>query len=333
MKAVRITEPGAAHVLRLDEVPRPDPAPDQVLVRVTATAVNRADILQRQGHYPAPAGAPADIPGLEFSGTIEQLGEHVGSWLWEAGDRVMGLAPGGAYAEYLTVTADHLIPVPDRLDLQQAAAVPEVFITAHDALRTRLRLARDQTLLIHAVGSGVGTAALQLARQMGARVIGTSRTQWKLDRARELGLALAIHTGGDDGGTEDFADAVLDATDGHGADAILDLVGGPYLAGNLRAVATLGRIVVVGLTAGRRAELDMGALLSRRATLIGTVLRSRSDAEKADTTRRFTDDVLPLLADGTVRPVIHDVVPAAEAARAHELVESNDTFGKVLLTW
>lgn len=348
MKAIVISRPGAPEVLELRDVPAPEPGPGEVLVRVRATAVNRADILQRRGRYPAPPGAPADIPGLEYAGTIAAVGAGVESWLWAEGDPVMGLVAGGGYAELVAVPADQLVPVPDRLDLEQAAAIPEVFITAHDALRTRLGLAADETLLVHAVGSGVGTAALQLAKAWGARVIGTARTGWKLERARELGLDLAIHTGADaasdassNSGSEAsdsdagpaFADPVLEATEGRGADAILDLVGGAYLAGNLRAAATLGRIVVVGLTSGRRAELDMGMLLGKRLTVVGTVLRSRPAEEKARTTRAFADDVLPLLADGRVGPVIHEVLPVAEAARAHALVESNETFGKVLLSW
>lgn len=344
MKAIVISQPGAPEVLQLRDAPDPEAGPGEVRVRVHSTAVNRADLLQRQGRYPAPPGVPADIPGLEFAGTVEALGEGVEPWLWGAGDRVMGLAGGGTYAELVTVPADQLVPVPDGLELGDAAAVPEVFITAHDALRTRLRLAGGETLLVHAVGSGVGTAALQLAKAWGVRVLGTARTAWKLDRARQLGLDVAIHTGDDRGDSAGsggepgapgsaFADAVLEATEGRGVEAILDLVGGGYLAGNLKALATLGRMVVVGLTAGRRAELDLGLVLGKRLTLVGTVLRSRPPEEKAETTRAFADEVLPLLADGRIAPVIHEVLPAAEAARAHALVESNATFGKVVLSW
>ncbi|HSH45458.1 MAG TPA: zinc-binding dehydrogenase, partial [Longimicrobiales bacterium] len=214
-----------------------------------------------------------------------------------------------------------------RLSLNEAAAVPEVFITAHDALTARLGLQAGETLLIHAVGSGVGTAALQLAKAMGCRVIGTSRTGWKLDRARGLGLDVAIDASGGE-----WVDGVRDAAP-EGVDAILDLVGGAYLDGNLRSLKTLGRQVVVGLTAGRTAEIDLGRLLSRRLTLVGTALRSRSAAEKAAVTRGFTRDVVPLLADGSVRPIIHDTLPMTDAARAHELVESNATFGNVVLAW
>lgn len=322
-------------MLRLRDVPDPRPGHGELLVRVTATSVNRADLLQRQGHYPAPEGWPADIPGLEFAGMVEAEGETppdregAGDHPTRpgVGDRVMGLVGGGGYAEYVVVPADQVIPVPPSLDLTEAAAVPEVFITAHDALRARLRLRQGESLLIHAVGSGVGTAALQLAKAWGCRVLGTSRTGWKLERARGLGLDVAINAS-----EVDWADAVREAA-GEGVDAILDLVGGAYLDGNLRSLKTLGRQVVVGLPAGRSAEIDLGALLSKRLTLVGTALRSRSAAEKAAAARSFRHEVVPLLDDGTVRPIIHDTLPMAEAARAHEIVESNRTFGTVVLTW
>lgn len=326
MKAIVITEPGPPDVLAV--VARPDPAvrPGAIVVRVAATSVNRADLLQRQGFYPAPPGAPEDIPGLEYAGVVDAVGEAVTRW--SPGDRVMGLVGGGGYAERVVVPADEAVAVPEGLSLEEAAAVPEVFITAHDALNTRLGLRPGETLLIHAVGSGVGTAALQLARAMGVRVIGTSRTPWKLERAEALGLDVGV-----DASSGDWSRAVQDATGGSGVNAILDLVGGAYLNQNLRVLATLGRQVVVGLTGGRTAEIDLGAVLSKRLTLVGTALRTRSPAEKAAATAAFERDVVPLLAAGTVRPVIHETMPMAEAARAHALLESNVTFGSVVLTW
>jgi len=326
MKAIRITEPGGPEVMRLVDVPTPEPLPGGVRVRVAATAVNRADLLQRAGHYRAPDGWPADIPGLEYAGVVDAVGPGVTGV--EVGDRVMGLVGGGAYAEYVVVPAGELVRVPEGLGLEVAAAVPEVFITAHDALRVRLRLARDERLLIHAVGSGVGTAALQLAGAWGARTLGTSRTAWKLERAAELGLDVGI-----DAGEGRFADRVLAATGGRGVDAVLDLVGGAYLGENLRSLATLGRQVVVGLTAGRRAELDLGVLLRKRLTLVGTVLRSRPPAERVAAARGLSEEVVPLLAARRIRPVIHATLPVSEAARAHELVASDGTFGKVVLSW
>lgn len=326
MRAVVITEPGAPDVLRLMDVPDPEPGQDEIRVRVEAAGVNRADLLQRQGHYPAPSDAPQDIPGLEYTGAVDALGPTVTAW--SRGDRVMGLAAGGACAEYVVVPAAEAMAVPEGMSAHVAAAIPEAFITAHDALRTRLVLRPDETLLIHAVGSGVGTAALQLAKAWGTRVLGTSRTPWKLERARALGLDEAIHA--DDGA---FADAVLSATGGRGADAVVELVGGAYVEEDMRCITTLGRIVVVGLTGGRSARLDLGVLLRERLTLTGTVLRSRSRAEKAAATRAFVDDGLALLADGKIAPPIHEVMPMAEVARAHRLLESNETFGKVVVRW
>lgn len=326
MKAVVITEPGGPEVLRIREVPDPEPGPGEIRVRVAATAVNRADTLQRQGHYPAPSGWPPDIPGLEYAGGVDAVGPNVS--VWSVGDRVMGLVGGGGYAEYVTLPADQAITIPSGLSFEEAAAVPEAFITAQDALELRMGLRARETLLIHAVGSGVGTAALQLARAWGVTVIGTSRSAWKLERAKGLGLDVAVDTS--DGG---FAEAVLSATAGRGVAAILDLVGGSYLEEDLACVGSRGRIVLVGLTGGRTAELDLGAVLRKRLTLLGTVLRSRPPVEKAAAARSFEKSVAPLLHRGTVEPVIHEVVPMDEVVRAHELVESNDTFGKVVLSW
>jgi NADPH:quinone reductase len=324
MRAVVITRPGGPEVLELRDEPVPEPAAAQVRVRVHATAVNRADLLQRAGRYPAPAGSPAHIPGLEYAGIVDRVGRDVSRW--RGGERVMGLVGGGSYAEYVVAHEDEAVAVPDALTLTQAAAVPEAFITAHDALFTQMRITAGETLLIHAVGSGVGTAALQLARAAGVRVLGTQRSEWKLEMATSLGLDVAIHT--PDG---DFVAAVLRESDGRGVEGVLDLVGGDYLGGDLKALAVRGRILLVGLVAGARHDLDLRALLSRRATLIGTVLRARSLQEKVAATRAFAADVLPLLAARTVVPVIDEVLPLADAARAHELVAGNRNFGKIVL--
>jgi NADPH:quinone reductase-like Zn-dependent oxidoreductase len=240
----------------------------------------------------------------------------------------MGLAGGGAYAEAIVVPAAVALPVPDGLSLEEAAALPEAGITAHDALITQCGLREGERVLIHAVGSGVGTTAVQIAAAVGARSIGTSRTAWKLDRARELGLDVAIDTK-----QKGFADGVLEATGGHGADVVLDLVGGPYLPESLAALAPLGRIVIVGLVAGAAGELDMRHLMRKRATLRGTMLRSRSPAEKVEATRAFGAFALPLIEAGRLRPVIDRTLPASEAAAAHAAMESSDTFGKIVLTW
>lgn len=326
MRAIVITAPGGTDVLVQRDVPLPRPGPGHVRVRVHAAGVNRADVLQRRGRYPAPLGAPADIPGLEYAGTVDAVGEE--TRLWQPGDRVMGLVGGGGYAEAVVVHEREALRVPDALSFEEAAAVPEAYITAHDALFSRLQVALGDCLLVHAVGSGVGIAALQLAVVAGATVYGTSRSAWKLERARTLGLELAVHTA-----REDFAEAVLRHTDNTGVHAILDLVGGAYLTRNLRVLASQGRQVVVGLMAGRSAELDLGQIVRKRLTLVGTALRSRALEEKIEAVRRFDRHALPLLATGRLRPVVDRVYPATEVADAHRRMEANENFGKIVLTW
>jgi NADPH2:quinone reductase len=329
MRAVVIREPGGPEVLELREVPLPEPGRGEVRVRVSASGLNRADLLQRRGAYPAPPGWPADIPGLEFSGTVEAFGEGAqvpgGP---RVGQRVMGIVGGGGCAETVVTHAHELVPVPGSLSLTDAGAVPEVFITAFDALFLQMSLRAGETLLVHAVGSGVGTAALQLARAAGARVIGTSRTAAKLARAKELGLDEAVHV--EDAG---WPARVLELTGGRGADVILDLVGGPYLAGSQKALAHRGRMILVGVTGGGKAELDLRALLTKRASITGTVLRSRSPEEKVEVAREFTARVVPLLASGAVRPVVDQIYRPEQVAEAHARLEADDTFGKLLLDW
>ncbi|MFQ5536125.1 MAG: NAD(P)H-quinone oxidoreductase [Gemmatimonadota bacterium] len=348
MRAVVIARPGGPEVLEMREVPVPILAPGEVLVRVAASGVNRADLLQRMGRYPPPPGFPEDIPGLEFAGVAEEVRGDVGPW--EVGAAVMGITGGGGYAEYVAVPAATLVPVPPSLDLVRAGAVPEVFQTAFDAVFLQAGLQEGETLLIHAVGSGVGTAALQLAQAAGARVVGTSRTAEKLRRAEELGLSEAIlaepgkpevpvRPGGAGASPEarkevpPWAAEVLRRTDGRGADVILDLVGGPYLTGNQRVLARRGRHMVVGVPGGPRAVIDLRALMSARGSITGTVLRARPVEEKAELARAFRDRVLPLFDRGALEPVIDRILPAAEAADAHRALEANETFGKIVLTW
>ncbi len=326
MRAVRITEPGGPEVLRVGEVDRPEPGPGEVRVRVRAAGVNRADLLQRRGLYPPPPGWPADVPGLEFAGEVEALGERIGER--RLGERVMGVVGGGGYAEYAVIHEREAIAIPEGLSWEESAAIPEVFVTAHDALFTRGRLAMGETVLVHAVGSGVGTAALQLAKAAGATVLGTSRTAWKLERAAELGLDVAI-----DAAAGDFADTVLDATRGGGVDLILDLVGGGYLPRNLASLTVLGRIVVVGLTGGSFAEIDLGLILRKRLTMVGTSLRARPLEEKIAAVQAFARHALPLLTDGRIRPVMDERFAMADAAQAHRRMEANRNFGKIVLTW
>jgi len=326
MRAIRIVEPGGPEVLEMGEIPRPEPGPMEIRVRVRAAGVNRAEVLQRRGLYPAPPGWPDDVPGLEFAGEVEAVGDRVSAW--KPGDRAMGLVGGGGYAEFVVVHEREAVPVPESLSWEEAAAVPEVFVTAHDALFTRGRLRMGEAVLIHAVGSGVGTAAVQLARVVGASVLGTSRTGWKLERAQELGLEVPIPAGG-----HEFADDVLDATGGTGADVILDLVGAGYLPRNLKCVALLGRIVVVGLTGGAFAEIDLGILLRKRVTIAGTSLRSRPLEEKIAAVQAFAREALPLLTDGRIRPVLDETFPMADAAGAHRRMEADANFGKIVLVW
>lgn len=325
MKAIVIRAPGGPDVLEPGECPVREPERGEVRVAVRSAGVNRADLMQRRGAYPAPEGWPQDVPGLEYAGVVESVGGGVQTL--SVGDRVMGLVGGGAYAEYVVVHERDTLRIPGRLSFEEAASVPEAFITAHNALFTRLALGSGEWLLIHAVGSGVGTAGLQLARAAGARVVGTSRSEWKLARATsELGLDVPVDA------ADGFVDAVLNATGG-GVHAILDLVGGGYLADNLRVLRTLGRQVVVGLPSGRSAELDLGALLSKRLTLVGTALRSRPLEQKIAATQLFARQGLPLLAAGRVRPIVHERLPMERAADAHRLLEENRTFGKVVLVW
>lgn len=326
MKAIVISSPGGPEVLEERDVPSPVPGRGEVIVRVRATALNRADLLQRRGRYPAPAGFPSDIPGLEYAGVVESVGDDVRER--RPGERVMGLVAGGGHAEYVRVHARETCAVPDGMSLEDAAAVPEVFVTAYDALFTRLRLASGERLLIHAVGSGVGTAALQLARQVGATVFGTSRSAWKLERAAELGLQVGI-----DSSRESFSDIIAERTAGEGVDGILDLVGGEYLEGNLRSLALLGRHVVVGTVSGGRAEIDLGTMLRRRLTLVGTVLRSRPLEEKIEAARQLERHVVPLLVEGRVRPVVDRVLPIGEVREAHRCMEQDENFGKIVLVW
>lgn len=325
-RAVFIRGKGGVEVLDIAPFAPREPGPGELLVEVGAAALNRADVLQRKGFYPAPPGVPADIPGLEYAGTVVATGPGVLGFA--RGDRVMGIVGGGAMATHVIVHEREAIPVPEGMSLADAAAVPEVFLTAYDALFVQAGLRAGETVLLHAVGSGVGTAALQLALAAGARPIGTSRTAEKLERCRPLGLVdgVVVEEG-------KFAEKVKALTGGAGADVILDTVGAAYLGENVRAVASKGRVVVVGLLGGAKAELPLGLLLDRRARVIGTVLRSRPLEEKAALAREFARLVVPLFASGRLRPVVDAVLPMDEVREAHLRMEQNVTFGKVVLVW
>ncbi|MHB1843727.1 MAG: NAD(P)H-quinone oxidoreductase [Deltaproteobacteria bacterium] len=331
MRAVVVTEAGGPEALRVSDVEAPTPRAGEVLVRVRAAGVNRADILQRMGLYPAPPGVRPDVLGLEFAGEVVQSSEGSGSL--RNGDRVMAIAAGAAQAEFVVAPERLLLPIPAGLTFEEAAALPEAFLTAHDAMIGQAGLSLGETVLVHAVTSGVGTAAVQLARAAGCTVIGTSRSQEKLERAVALGLTHPLAVGADGR----FSDAVLEATHGRGADVVVDLVGASYLGETLRAMALGGRLVAIGLLGGARAELDLGRLLARRLRLFGTTLRSRPPEEKARVTQRFLKEALPLFdwgprGHGLLRPVVDRAFPLEEVRAAHERMASGAHFGKIVLT-
>ena len=329
MRAAVITEPGGPNVLRVREVPDPALGPDDVLVEVKATALNRADTMQRAGGYPAPPGNPSDIPGLEFSGVVLKAGERVaatGTPGVAEGDRVFGLLGGGGYAERVATHHRLAMPIPDDMDFVQAAAVPEVFFTAYDALFNHCELKMGEKLLVHAAGSGVGTAAVQMAHHAGAFVFGTAGTAEKLAKAAPLGLDVGINYR-----DEDFQTVVMEHTHGAGVDVLLDVVGGPYWERNVGSMALRGRIVLVGTMGGGQVQINLGQLLFKRLRINGTVLRSRPLEEKIVLTNQFKRHVLPLLASGRIRPVVDRTFPLDQAAEAHAYMESDANFGKIIL--
>jgi putative PIG3 family NAD(P)H quinone oxidoreductase len=332
MKAVYIKEFGGAENLELREVENPSkPEKNQVLVNIKASGINRADILQRKGLYAAPQGFPERILGLEFAGEVAEIGENVTNF--KIGDRVFGITAGGGNAEMILTESSHLAKIPESLSFNEAATFPEAFITANDAIFTQGDLKSGETLLIHAVGSGVGLAALQLAKAKGARVLGTSRTVEKLKKCEEFGLDQGFVIGGDavEKNPKIFAELPQHFTDGKGVDVILDLVGASYFEANLESLALKGRLILVGLVGGRTTEFNLGMTLAKRLKIIGTVLRARSSEEKAEATKSFIENVLPLIESGKIKPNLDKVFKAKDAEKAHEYLESNESFGKVVL--
>ncbi len=328
MKAVVITRFGGPEALEIRDVPTTEPGPDEVLVHVRGSALNRADLLQRIGRYPAPPGATENIPGLEFAGEVTASGANAKRW--RIGDRVMGIIGGGAHAEFVTTHQDALAAVPPNLEWSAAGGVPEVFITAHDALR-QAEFQAGENVLVHAVGSGVGLAATQLVKALGGHAFGTSRTPDKIARAKQFGLesGYAVPEPGSLAGLATFGESV---TGGRGFDVVLDLTGGPYFAASLVAMAMKGRLILIGGVAGGKTEVDLYQILGKRLHVIGTVLRARSLEEKIAVTSAFGEEVLPLMAQGTIQPVIDSVFPIEQIQDAHRRLESNETFGKVALT-
>ncbi len=333
MKAVYVKEFGGAGNLEIREVENPaELKASEVLVNVKASALNRADVLQREGLYPAPKGFPERILGLEFAGEVAEIGKDVTNY--KIGDRVFGITAGGAQAEFLLTEESLLAKIPDNLTFVEAACIPEAFITAHDAIFTNGNLQENETLLIHAVGSGVGLAALQLAKAKNIKVFGTSRTADKFKKCDEFGLDYGIVANADLTEGENpkyFAEIIRYQNDGKGVDVILDLVGASYFAANLESLALKGRLILVGLTGGRTAEFNLGLALSKRLKIIGTVLRSRPTTEKVEATEKFVAEVLPFVAKGIIKPNLDKVFRVEDVKAAHEYLESNVSFGKVIL--
>ena len=319
-----IPTPGDADALILSEVPAPEAAADQVVVQVAASGVNRADLMQRQGFYPPPPGASA-YPGLEASGTISALGQDVTGWA--VGDQVCALLSGGGYAEQVAVPAAQLLPVPDGVSLVDAAALPEVVSTVWSNVFMTANLQAGQTILIHGGSSGIGTMAIQLSRAVGARIAVTAGTAEKLEACRELGAEILVNYR-----EQDFVEILREATHGDGADVILDNIGAKYLARNVSTLAPEGRLVIIGLQGGVKAELDINALLRKSAAIIATSLRSRPAAEKGAIVAAVREHVWPLIEAGQVKPIVHKTYPLAQAAAAHRDLEASAAIGKLLLT-
>ena len=326
MRAAVVTNPGGLEdAFEVQEVPDPVPSHDEVLLSVKASALNRADLLQRRGRYNGPPGTRNDIPGLEAAGVIEAVGDRVVGW--KPGDRVMALLGGMGYASKVTVHERMLMPVPPNLTFEEAASIPEVFLTAYDALFMQCELVMGESVLIHAAGSGVGTAAIQMAAAQGCRIFGTAGSQEKLDAATELGLDVGINYR-----EEDFAAVIEEQTGGQGVDVILDVIGGPYWHQNMKSIALKGRMIIVGSMGGAAVEgMVTSALSQKRASVRGTLLRGRPLEEKATLIQAFNHRVMPLFADETIRPIIDRVFPLDQVGAAHAYMESNANFGKIVL--
>ncbi len=323
MRAIVIAEPGDESVLRIGEAPAPPLRPGCVRIRVAAAGVNRADLLQRQGLYPPPPGA-SEVLGLECAGDVVEVAEP--ATRFAVGDRVMALLPGGGYAEQVVVDAGSVLPVPARLSLEQAAAVPEVFLTVFLNIFQLGALPAGGVVLVHGGGSGIGTAAIQMVKAAGGRSIVTAGSDAKCARCRELGADLAVNYRSDD-----FAEAVRGETDGRGADVVLDSIGAPYLEKNLASLAVGGRLVIIGLMGGASAQIALGSLLVRRLSVIGSTLRARPDAEKAAIVAAFRERFGAALETGEIGPVVDRVLPLERAGDAHRVMKASEHFGKIVL--
>jgi putative PIG3 family NAD(P)H quinone oxidoreductase len=324
MRAVIVKDPGGPDALVVADLPDPQPGPGELVIDLTATAVNRADTLQRQGFYPPPPGA-SDVLGLECSGVVSAVGDGVEAW--SVGDEVCALLAGGGYAEKVLVPAGQVMPVPDGLDLVTAGALPEVACTVWSNVFMIAGLREDETLLVHGGAGGIGTFAIQLAHAVGARVLTTAGSEAKLEVCRSLGADVAVNYR-----EQDFVEEVAAATDGKGADVILDNMGAKYLPRNVDALATEGRLVVIGMQGGSKAELDLGVLMRKRGAVIATTLRARPVEEKAAICASVVEHVWPIVADGAIRVPVHTTLPLEQAAEGHRIMEASDHIGKIVLT-
>jgi putative PIG3 family NAD(P)H quinone oxidoreductase len=323
MKAVVLREHGGPEVLQIEDAPSPTFGAEDILVSVAATALNRADLLQRMGFYPNPFPQGPEIPGLEFAGTVKAVGERVTAW--KVGDKVMGIVSGGAYAEELALHERQAMAVPAGMSLHDAAAIPEVFITAWDALVVQGGLTSGRWAMVHAGASGVGTAAIQICKAIGARIIVTC-SSGKVQSCKDLGADVVV-----DYGSQDFVEEVQKATNGKGVDVVLDVIGGDYVERNIASLAVKGHIIQVGVMAGKPMPFNVGLLLGKRASITGTVLRARPLDEKIAITQRFVAEMLPLFDTGALKPVIDSSYPIAEIAKGHEFMASNGNVGKIVI--
>jgi NADPH2:quinone reductase len=325
MKAVVITQPGDPEVLQLtDNRPKPEAQPHEVLIKVVAAGVNRPDVFQRKGNYPPPPGTPADVPGLEVAGTIEAVGSQV--TLWQPGQQVCALVAGGGYAEYCTAPEGQCLPIPTGLTLTEAASLPETFFTVWSNVFDRGQLKQGQSLLVHGGSSGIGVTAIQMARALGSTVYVTAGTDEKCRFCESLGATKAINYK-----KENFAEIIAQLTESNGVDVILDMIGGDYTTENLKSLANDGRLVLINAMNGKDVQVDLSLVMKKRLTITGSTLRSREIEFKTAIATKLKEHIWPLLANGEIRPVIHEIFPAAKAARAHELMESSEHVGKIVL--
>ena len=326
MKAIVITQPGAPEVLQLAERPKPTFTADEVLVKVSAAGINRPDVFQRKGNYPPPAGAPQDIPGLEIAGTVVDVGDNVTRW--KIGDKVCALVMGGGYAEYCNVPASQCLPIPENLSFIEAASLPETFFTVWSNVFDRGHLQKGESLLVQGGSSGIGVTAIQMAKAWGCTVYATAGSDEKCKFCEELGAAKAINYK-----TENFADEIKKATHNKGVDVILDMIGGDYTAPNLQSLAEDGRLVLINTMNGKDVNIDLLVVMRKRLTITGSMLRSREISFKAAIAQNLEKNIWPLLKSGEIKPIIYKVFPAGQAAAAHQLMESSEHIGKIVLSF